>query len=602
MGAVFEGVNVETEERAAVKVLSSQLAHEHDFRQRFAAEIETLRRLNHPNIVRLFGFGQQQDQLYYVMELVDGVSLEEEIQRGRRFDWREAIHIGTQMCLALRHAHDRGVIHRDIKPANLLWARDGTVKLSDFGIARLFGMSGLTTAGSVIGTVEYMAPEQADGRVIGPQADLYSLGSVLYAMLAGRPPFVAKTLPEMLHKQRYERPEMLTDAADDVPEDLANLVDQLLEKDPAQRVRNAMLLGRRLEAIRLGLERKAAEARRAREDGFRLADKPSPPDEPDPASLAVTRAIADEDAPVTPTPTPAGGLPATLATDVFAGLAPPAPGDFTPTAQTDPSDGPVTTDRFTAVAEHELDQAPEPPAPRPALISTQTGVLVAAILAIGFFVLYVLRPPSADTLYARIKEITADGAQASMFQAKDEIERFLCDYAEDPRCREIRKLDAEIQLYVLERRFERRVNKGLEENKSLLPIEQAYLEAYNYTRLDPTLGAKKLRALIALYGHKTPRSGPTGQCLELARRKLAQIEEELDRSRADHLAMIQARLDHADELRQSKPDEARRMYEGTIELYGGKPWAAEPVRRAQQSLKTLLPPAGSSDAAEREKQ
>ena len=140
MGAVYRAVNVETDEPAAVKILSASLADDADFRQRFEAEIETLRKLRHPNIVRLFGFGEEEGQLFYAMELVEGNSLEQELQNGRRFDWREVAQIGLEMCRALRHAHDRGIIHRDIKPANLLLAVEGHVKLSDFGIARLFGI------------------------------------------------------------------------------------------------------------------------------------------------------------------------------------------------------------------------------------------------------------------------------------------------------------------------------------------------------------------------------------------------------------------------------------------------------------------------------
>ena len=129
------------------------------------------------------------EQLFYAMELVDGNSLEEELRSGRVFQWREVAGIGIQTCRALRHAHDRGIIHRDIKPANLLLTKDGQIKLSDFGIARLFGFTRLTAAGNVLGTVEYMAPEQADGRPATPRTDLYSLGGVLYCLLARRPPF-----------------------------------------------------------------------------------------------------------------------------------------------------------------------------------------------------------------------------------------------------------------------------------------------------------------------------------------------------------------------------------------------------------------------------
>ncbi|KKL63144.1 hypothetical protein LCGC14_2178040 [marine sediment metagenome] len=217
MGTVFQGVNLETDEPAAVKLLAAPLAAEEGFRDRFEAEIEVLRKLSHPNIVRLFGFGQQDQQLFYAMELVDGRSLEDEFGRGRRFDWREVTQIGIEMCRALRHAHDRGVIHRDIKPGNLLLSAEGQVKLSDFGIARLFGNSRHTVVGSVMGTAEFMAPEQAEGQPTGPRSDLYSLGAVLYVLLTRRQLFQAGSLREMLHKQRREKPDPVGEHARDTP-------------------------------------------------------------------------------------------------------------------------------------------------------------------------------------------------------------------------------------------------------------------------------------------------------------------------------------------------------------------------------------------------
>jgi len=125
MGTVYEALNLQTDEPAAVKLLSAAMAREEGFREWFEAEIETLRKLNHPNIVRLFGFGEQDEHLFYAMELVHGRSLEQELKRGRPFNWPEVTRIGIETCRALRHAHDRGVIHRDIKPANLLLDADG---------------------------------------------------------------------------------------------------------------------------------------------------------------------------------------------------------------------------------------------------------------------------------------------------------------------------------------------------------------------------------------------------------------------------------------------------------------------------------------------
>ena len=151
------------------------------------------------------------------MELVRGSSLEDELRAGRRFDWREVTDLAIKLCRALKHAHDSGVIHRDIKPANLLLSEDGEIKLSDFGIARLFGNTRLTSDGGVLGTAEYMAPEQADGRVVTDRCDQYSLGGVMYALLAGRPPFRAGTLLEMLQLQRYAEPEPVRRYAPDTP-------------------------------------------------------------------------------------------------------------------------------------------------------------------------------------------------------------------------------------------------------------------------------------------------------------------------------------------------------------------------------------------------
>ncbi len=137
MGAVYEGVNSETGEAAAVKVLNPHLADDEGFCQRFDLEIETLKKLKHPNIVRMLGYGQQDGHLFYAMELVRGHSVEEELQQGRRFNWREVVQDSVKLCKALRHAHDHGVIHRDLKPANLLLTEDESdIKLTDFGIAR----------------------------------------------------------------------------------------------------------------------------------------------------------------------------------------------------------------------------------------------------------------------------------------------------------------------------------------------------------------------------------------------------------------------------------------------------------------------------------
>ncbi len=584
MGAVYAGVNVETGERAAIKVLSSALAHEEDFRQRFETEIETLKKLNHPNIVRLFGFGQQDDILFYAMELVEGASLEEELQRGRRFDWREVTCIGIEICRALRHAHDRGIIHRDIKPANLLLANDGRVKLSDFGIARLFGIAGVTAAGSVLGTVEYMAPEQIDGRPVSPRTDLYSLGGVFYALLARRPPFRAGSIPEMIHLQRTATPEPVSRHSPDVPTEFEQIIAELQEKSPEKRIPNAGLLAKRLEAMLQALSISAEEAEEGiRRNGYDLGTATGNSKPSEGAAILPTRALdapaehsAANQASAKPSP---DDLPETRATSAFQEL-----GDGAASAPADEGGKPQPRGQFTVVSEKDLDRVEfcEPP-PHVALISPQTWILAISLVAVGFTAWYLMRPSSAEDLHEAIMRITADKSIDSLRTAEGKIDEFFLRFPEDSRCSELRKLEHELELYRLERRFELRA-KGLATREALLPVEQMYLEAVNYGHLNPEQGIAKFQALIDLYEPRTDSSGPTGQCLELARRHLKEAAEKIEQSTADHLALVRERLDRADELAASEPARARSIRKAVIELYREKPWAAEVVGRAQKAL------------------
>ena len=199
------------------------------------------------------------------MEYVSGGSLEAQLAHGRVFQWREVAQFGVEMARALRHAHDRGVIHRDIKPGNLLLTEAGTLKLSDFGIARMFWNSRLTGVGNVLGTAEFMAPEQAEGRsddprsdLFDPRSDLYSLGAVLYVLLARRRLFEARSLVEMIAKQREEKPAPLRSLVPDVPKEFAEIIHRLLEKAPDRRFATATVLQRRLEGMLESLSLPAA--------------------------------------------------------------------------------------------------------------------------------------------------------------------------------------------------------------------------------------------------------------------------------------------------------------------------------------------------------
>jgi len=612
MGTVYEGVSEETGEPAAIKALSASLAGEPDFRQRFEAEIGTLKKLNHPNIVRLFGFGEQDEVLFYAMELVDGHSLEDELRHGRRFDWRETVDIALGVCRALRHAHDRGVIHRDIKPANLLLTAEGRVKLSDFGIAKLFGYSRLTTAGNVLGTIEYMAPEQADGRPVGPKADLYSLGGVLYALLARRPPFRAKSLAEMLEMHRSAIPEPVRKHAPDVPEEMQQIIGELLAKDPADRIANATVLARRLEAVlealSLGPETLQGSPPASPSAEFEVPGPAAPAPPPAPIDVLAPTRVLPREARSAPAGEPQSGAAASLpeTKETFAFLALPVAEASAEASAEAPAEavtgrsGTASTSRFVPVDEKELgrDDAPEPQAP--AIISLRTVLLAVGLLAMGLIAWYSLQPPSADDLYRRISARTQAKDNDSLLAAEADIRDFTMRFPHDPRCAELREYEREVDLIRLEKRFELRT-RGRARGESLLPIERAYLDALNYVQVDRDLGMKKLQALLDLYGHQEAGSarpgsrppgakprrddpGPVGQCLELARRRLARLRQQNEASTADHLDLIQSRLDEADRISRQDPERARTMRQAVVELYEHKSWAAAAVDRARKAL------------------
>ena len=551
MGAVYEAVETQTGDEAAVKVLSPHLAADEGFRVRFEAEIESLKKLRHPHIVRLFGYGEQAGTLFYAMELVHGTSLEDELRRGRRFDWREVTRIAIKICRALKHAHDHGVIHRDIKPANLLLTADGDVKLSDFGIARLFGNTRLTSDGGVLGTAEYMAPEQAGGRTLTDRCDQYSLGGVLYTLLAGRPPFRATTLVEMLQMQRYAEPEPITIFAPQTPSELARIIHQLLEKDPRKRFRNALILARSLEAMERGLSVSA----RGHDDfvvtppGVSQVGSENPlaptlsPDE-------LSRAAAHK------TPAPPQATEATMAYRP-PGEDPPAPkSDAAETAAPAP-------DRFTKMEEGRQ----QPGALREALsglLAPQTLALVVALVLLVAAGWYMMRPPTADELFDRIETAAVAGYPDDLERAGPNIEAFLERFPDDPRAQRVQAL--------------------ADEAEQANPIQRAFTQAKRYALLNPELALVKFQALIDLYDDGPDNSEITRHYVRLARVQQSRLRKRVDRYVDEGRKLIESRLAKADEISPDDPPTAGKMYQGIIELYGEKPWAADLVERARGAL------------------
>jgi tetratricopeptide (TPR) repeat protein len=255
MGQVFLGQEELTGRQAAVKVLAGELAQSIGFLHRFQREIEALSRLDHPGIVRFYESGQENAKYFYAMEYVDGQSLDEILIAQGALPWPEVLDIALQICPALRHVHDNGIIHRDIKPPNILRTHEGVIKLTDFGIAKVFAGEHLTATGGVVGTAEFLSPEQASGKPVSKRSDLYSLGVVLYTLLTGKTPFSGASYLDLLHKHRYGQFDPPRRINPKIPFEVDELVCSLLEKDPDKRPPDCLVLGKQLDSIRRKLER-----------------------------------------------------------------------------------------------------------------------------------------------------------------------------------------------------------------------------------------------------------------------------------------------------------------------------------------------------------
>ncbi len=631
MGSVHEAWDNTSGARVAVKILSPHLAMTEGFRDRFEAEIDSLKKLQHAGIVRLFGYGQQDGILFYSMELVEGTSLEEEIAAGRRFDWREALDIGGQVCRALKHAHDHGVVHRDIKPANLLLAEDGQIKIADFGIARLFGGNQLTTAGGVLGTADYMSPEQADGSPVTDKCDQYSLGGVLYALLAGQPPFRAKSLPEMLQLQRFAEPVPVRRYAPDAPEQLERLILQLLSKEPENRFPNVMVLGRHMEAMAKALARSVPQQEDETQGppaGPISSTSPHKDRTTAHSRREATRALEENSRlPTGVELLPPGmeNVPSHLfdAPTVAAPLAGTEDGDAAEenrrvAASTQAAEIPVPgmgKRRFTTVDQDNIQRQTTSSGNLLSLVAQLLGIVAAlSLLVWGGWKL--MQPATADDLYARIMEAVEEKGTENLRMIEKPLQEFNQRFAEDHRNVELDKFREELKLQQMERKLRRRVQIG--NARPMSPIGQIYGMAINTAATDPQRGVEMLSSLLALYDpegwadpaktlgqanstnseRKRNLHAPSSKnllneedrrWLVLARR---QYDRLLDRGREQQSNLSQSlheRLRLALKLQTTHPEVATRMFQAIVNLYSKQTWAAEIVTQARFQLKMANP-------------
>ena len=239
MANVYRARDLLNGSMVAVKILKEEYLSNEEFCRRFRNESRAISQLNHKNIIKVFDVSSSVNMQYMVMEYIDGITLKDYIEQQGVVEWKEAVHFITQILRALQHAHDNGVIHRDIKPQNIMLLETGEIKVTDFGIARFARSETHTTTDKAIGSVHYIAPEQARGAPTDERADLYSVGVMLYEMLTGRLPFEANDAVSVAVMQLQADPKMPREIMPSLPEALEEITIQAMQKDPNNRYQSA---------------------------------------------------------------------------------------------------------------------------------------------------------------------------------------------------------------------------------------------------------------------------------------------------------------------------------------------------------------------------
>ena len=239
MAFVYKAKDKQLQRTVAIKTLKPNYVNQEKFVDRFRREAQTAANLNHPNIVQIFDWGIE-DEPYFVMEYIEGNTLTSIISSNRTVGLNDILYIGSQVASGLKEAHKHGLVHRDIKPGNIMITPSGKVKVTDFGIVSLQNEeSDITKTGAVLGTASYISPEQAQGKAVSFESDLYSLGTVLYELITGKPPFSGDSPIATATKHLTDKPEKLSVFRKDIPKGLENAVLKLLEKRPYDRFKSA---------------------------------------------------------------------------------------------------------------------------------------------------------------------------------------------------------------------------------------------------------------------------------------------------------------------------------------------------------------------------
>ncbi len=550
MGTVYRGEHQETHQQYAVKALAPNFADDDHFRARFESEIKALIKLDHPNIVRLISYGQEGGNLYFAMELVDGQSLFHLQRKGHRFDWREILTIARDVAQGLRHAHDRGIIHRDLKPGNLLRTTDGTNKITDFGIAKSFGAS-QNTGTNVLGTIDFMSPEQAKGQPVTVRSDLYSLGTVLYTLLAGKPPFQSNSVEESIRNLTKVAAPSISTLVPDVPQEIDSLISKLMHKNPEKRIQTALALLRQLDEVE-GLLREYSEAKTAEDisasDTFQVRD---------PFLKIQTEEKKQGDATEVP-----GSNRETVEIKL-------------PEKEKDPA---KSRDYFNQVTEQQrVRQSGSQPVVDghvsqgvwPLAISL---VLVLIVVAVGLY--FALKPPSADQLFEQIQAY-----RNTPEQVRDEIGQFLSIYPDDERAEEVRQAQGIADAIALHNKLSIRNNMSGMKNR-LSELERQYLAIIDQSSGNPPAAYSKMKAFHTLHKDQEGLSEDDQACVTAAANYVVKIKNDAEHQVEFNREWIESALERA----AGTPAEAQAIYQSIVQLYDGIPWAADLVSKAKAKL------------------
>jgi tetratricopeptide (TPR) repeat protein/predicted Ser/Thr protein kinase len=272
MGAVYKARDIELEREVALKVIKPELADHPEILQRFKQELILARQVTDRNVIRIFDIGEAGKTKFITMEYLEGENLHQILKQRGKLEVAEAVDIMEQVASGLAAAHREGIIHRDLKPGNIMRDKNGRVVVMDFGLARTFSGDGMTRAGAMLGTIEYMSPEQAQGTELKASSDIFTVGLILYELLAGVTPFYAESAIASLLKRTQQRAVPLADVDRHIPGTLSNIVAKCLEKDPVNRYRNAEELDADLRAWQGRSGGKKVSASSARLRMYRLRE------------------------------------------------------------------------------------------------------------------------------------------------------------------------------------------------------------------------------------------------------------------------------------------------------------------------------------------